>query len=52
MCVHLPVSLACKLAAVLLFAGLVSGFCLASAWQAPTATASGSPGMAVGHAAR
>ncbi|WP_290062932.1 hypothetical protein [Amycolatopsis solani] len=52
MCVHLPVSLACKLAAVLLFAGLAAGFCLASAWQAPATTASSRPGATVSHAAR
>ncbi|MBE1496643.1 hypothetical protein H4696_003743 [Amycolatopsis lexingtonensis] len=52
MCVHLPVSLAFKLAAVLLLAGLVSGFCLASAGQPPAATASGLPGTAVSRAAR
>ncbi|WP_328647134.1 hypothetical protein OHS58_03740 [Amycolatopsis sp. NBC_00348] len=39
--VHLPISLALKLAAVLLLAGLFGGFCLAASWQAPAGTALG-----------
>jgi hypothetical protein len=50
--VHLPVSLALKLAAVLLLTGLACGFYLAASWHTPVGTAVGPGGSVMASASR
>ncbi|MEV6878673.1 hypothetical protein [Amycolatopsis sp. NPDC051128] len=42
---HLPISLALKLAAALLLTGLVGGLCLGSAWPATADPTAGTEGV-------